>query len=187
MEIVISDPKSGKAFNKKTDSADIFMNKKIGDEVDIGSLGLEGYRVKITGGSDAQGFPMKNDLGGSTRKKVYVITDSKRGKRERITARGNLVGADIHQLNVKVIKEGSTDLNSLLPKEEKKEELTAKDKVMEGVKEEQEKAGLKEKEKPSKEEKGEKEAVAEEKEAPKEEKAEVKEEKKEDGEEKKKE
>jgi len=146
MEIVISDPKSGKAFSKKTDSADMFMNKKIGDEVDISMLGLEGYKVKITGGSDAQGFPMKKDLEGTMRKKIFMVSNSKRGKRERLTARGNVISEDINQINVIVVKQGSTDLNTLLPKEEKKTELTAKEKVMEGVKEEQEKAGLKDKE-----------------------------------------
>jgi len=140
----------------------------------LSTMGLDGYRAKITGGSDAQGFPMKKDLEGSIRKKVFVNTDKKRGIRKRLTARGNAIAEDIKQINVVIVKEGSTQLETLFPKGEKETELTAKEKVMEGVREEQDKAGLKEEKEEAVKEEGKKEEPKEEK------KAEGKEEKKEE-------
>ena len=70
MNIVVSDPKTRKAYSKKIDSAAVFNGKKVGDEVALGIIGLEGYTAKITGGSDTEGFPMKSDLASSARKTV---------------------------------------------------------------------------------------------------------------------
>lgn len=42
----------------------IFYDKRMGAELDADSLGNEwaGYRVRITGGNDKQGFPMKQGV-----------------------------------------------------------------------------------------------------------------------------
>lgn len=42
----------------------VFMEKRMGQEVAIDSLGEEfaGYVVRITGGNDKQGFPMKQGM-----------------------------------------------------------------------------------------------------------------------------
>ena len=63
MKIVISDRKTGKAYNKKTEEA-VFLNKKVGEEVDLSVVGLAGFKAKISGGSDKQGFPMKPTVDG---------------------------------------------------------------------------------------------------------------------------
>ena len=89
MNIVVSDPKTKKAYIKKIENAGMFIGKKIGEEVELGTLGLEGYKAKITGGSDKQGFPMKPDLEGSNRKTVYLIENAKKGIRKKVSKRGN--------------------------------------------------------------------------------------------------
>ena len=43
-----------------------------GEEVKLDSLGLEGYEAKISGGSDKQGFPMRTDIPGIARKKIFI-------------------------------------------------------------------------------------------------------------------
>jgi len=63
MNIVISDPKTGKAYSKKTEEP-VFLNKKINESVDLGTIGLVGFKGKITGGSDKQGFPMRATIEG---------------------------------------------------------------------------------------------------------------------------
>ena len=75
MNIVVSDPKTRKAYSKKIDNPVIFIGKKIGEEVELGLAGLEGYTALITGGSDKQGFPMRRDLTGGNRKEIYVVVD----------------------------------------------------------------------------------------------------------------
>ena len=49
--LVVSDPKSGRAYNVDASgaAAGAIVGKHIGDELDAGSIGLAGYRIKITG------------------------------------------------------------------------------------------------------------------------------------------
>ncbi len=133
MNLVISDPKSGKAFSHKTDEKELFANKKVGEEIGLDSLGFQGYVAVITGGSDKEGFPIKRDLEGPARRKVFITVDKKKGVRRRITFRGNLLTAETTQVNLSVRKYGAKLFAELLPKvkvEEKtlsaKEELIAK-------------------------------------------------------------
>ncbi len=131
MNIVVSDPKTRKAYPKKIDNPGVFMGKKVGDEVELGIIGLEGYTAQITGGSDTEGFPMKADLAGTARKTVWVTTDMKKGTQTKLSRRGNMVGEDIAQLNVKVIKEGSRKLEELLGGEKKKvEKVSVKEEMV---------------------------------------------------------
>lgn len=129
MKIVISDPKTGKAYSKKIDSPAAFANKRIGENVELGHIGLEGYEAKISGGSDKQGFPMRKDLKGSARQKIFVLKDKKQGTKVRISRRGNTVSDETSQLNLIVTKHGTKKLEELLPKdgEVKEEKKTAKD------------------------------------------------------------
>ena len=122
MKLVISDSKTGKAYNKKTEDP-VFLNKKTGEEVDLGAVGLTGFKAKITGGSDKQGFPMKKTLEGQGRKKLLVkkgigIKSKVKGRVTRKTMRGNLIGADIVQLNLVITKQGPKDISEYFGAEE---------------------------------------------------------------------
>ncbi len=132
MNIVVSDPKTRKAYSKKIDNPAIFLNRKIGDKVELGLAGLDGYEAEITGGSDKEGFPMKHDLTGGNRRDVYVVTNVKQGSREKITRRGNLVTQEISQLNLKVTKEGAKKLDELLggEKKDRKEQISVKEQMV---------------------------------------------------------
>ncbi len=137
MKLVISDIKTGKAYNKKTEEA-VFLNKKVGDEVDLGTVGLTGFKAKITGGSDKQGFPMKLTLEGQGRKKLLVkkgigVKSNVKGKYIRKTMRGNIVAADIVQLNLAITKQGSKPISEFIkPAETKvvKEKESAKERMI---------------------------------------------------------
>jgi len=115
---VINNPKTGKSYKKEGD-AQIFMGKKIRDKVDGDAIGLKGYELEITGGSDAQGFPMRGDLDVSGRKRPLVISGvgAKKkapGVKQRKTIHGNVIDETINQLNVKIIKFGPEDLEKAL-------------------------------------------------------------------------
>lgn len=131
MNLVISDPKTGKGHTKKVEEIGLFLNKKIGETIKLDSINLAGYEAKITGGSDKQGFPMKADLSGTMRKKVFITSDKKKGIRKRTSVRGNTVSTETSQLNLVVTKHGEKKLDTIVEKVEKAKEKTEKEKVME--------------------------------------------------------
>lgn len=128
MNIVISDPKTRRAYAKAVETMP-FQGKKLGDEVDLSELGLDGYKGVLTGGSDKTGTPMMARFPGTARKKLLVypgigFKKGEKGERKKRPLRGNVIANDIHQLNVKLTQYGNMDLEATLgkPKEEKKEE-----------------------------------------------------------------
>ena len=174
-KVVLSDPKSRKAYQKEVDqSASGLLGKKVGETVPAGPLGLEGYTIQITGGSDKDGFPMRRDVEGSARKKIILshppgFHPERRGQRKRKSFRGNTIATDIVQINTKILEYGKKSIEDLLgvKKAEKKDEKPKEDKKAEKP------AAEVKKEEPKKEapkEESKKEAPAEQsKEAPKEE------------------
>ena len=110
-KIVISDPKTGKseALEVKEAAAQALLGRKIGEVVDGSVIGYSG-RVKITGGSDRAGFPMRGDvLGGG---KNYVLLtrgigfrSKVEGLKKRKLARGNTVSEEIFQINATKVED----------------------------------------------------------------------------------
>ena len=72
LKVVVSDPKTGRAYNvdASTGAAGSIVGKKIGDELDAGPLGLAGYKILITGGSDQTGIPARKSLPGRGEKET---------------------------------------------------------------------------------------------------------------------
>ncbi len=116
--------KSGKSFNleAKDDLAAVFLGKRIGDIVNVTPLGLKGYEVKITGGSDKQGFPMRKDAHIMGRTKALLTTRTagyrpeklSDGMRLRKTIVGDIINDAIAQINTIVVKEGHDSIEKLL-------------------------------------------------------------------------
>ncbi len=124
---VVGDPKDGKSYQVPVSGhhANSLIGKKIGDIVDGIFVGLPGYKLQITGGSDKDGFPMRSDLPGPRRKKLLVskstgFKDKKGGLRRRKNMRGNAVSPDTLQINLKVTQHGMKPVGDLVKKEEKK-------------------------------------------------------------------
>ena len=77
----------------------------MGQETDASVVGLTG-KLKLTGGSDKSGVPMRNDIHGSARKYVLLskgvgLQDAEKGERVRKLMRGNTVSEEIYQINCK--------------------------------------------------------------------------------------
>jgi small subunit ribosomal protein S6e len=104
----------------------IIVGKKIGDKFNGDVIGLNGYVLEITGGSDKDGFPMRKDIEGIGRKKIIVTRGvgykAEKGRRKRKSLGGNAITQDIAQINCKVLQQGEKKLEELFPKAEKKEE-----------------------------------------------------------------
>lgn len=131
-KVVVSDPKTGKSIqvDVKDDKAKALSGKQIGDEVDGSFVGLTGYKLKIMGGSDKAGFPMKKGVHGTARPMVLlsggVGYNPKRAERRRKRLRGEKIDADIVQVNTKIVSAGKKTVEELLglTVEEKKEETS---------------------------------------------------------------
>lgn len=119
-KVVLSDPKTGKSFQReiKEEGAKPFLGLKIGDAVKGELLDLTGYEFKISGGSDFAGFPMRWDVPGTGRKKIFTtkgvgVSISKKeggGKRRRKTVAGNTIYAKTAQINMVIMKYGAKPL-----------------------------------------------------------------------------
>lgn len=112
-KIVISDPESKKAYQIEIDQsmAPQLIGKKIGDIIDGNIIGLSGYELQITGGTDKDGFPMHPNIDGAIKKRVLLSSPpcfhpEKKGERKKKTVRGNTISSDIIQINTKIIKKG---------------------------------------------------------------------------------
>ena len=137
-KFVISDPETRKAYQIEVDQSKAagVIGLKIGDEFNGDIIGLPGYRLKITGGTDKDGFPMHPSVEGPGRRKILLSSPPcfhprKKGERRRKTVRGNMISEDIVQINCKVVKKGEKSLEELFPKKEKPEEKKAPEKVEE--------------------------------------------------------
>jgi small subunit ribosomal protein S6e len=118
---VVNDPASAKSFavGVKGHHANALVGKKIGDEIDGLFVKLPGYRLKITGGSDKEGFSMREDLSGINRRRILATAGhgfhpERKGLRRRRSSRGNTVTLDIVQVNLKVIKPGPKPVPDML-------------------------------------------------------------------------
>jgi len=105
-KLTISDIK-GKSISKelKDSEANPLLGLQLGNETDASVVGLTG-KLKLTGGSDKSGVPMRSDVHGAARKRVLLVRgvglqDAEYGQRKRKLLRGNTVSEEIYQLNCK--------------------------------------------------------------------------------------
>lgn len=102
------------------------IGKKIGDSVDGGRLGLPGYTLEITGGSDEGGFAMRRDLQSTGRKKLLLsggegFNPERDGERRRKSVHGNTIDQSTIQVNLVVTEEGDRSIEAILYGEEEEE------------------------------------------------------------------
>jgi small subunit ribosomal protein S6e len=112
-KVIVSDPKTRKseAMEVKDASAQMLIGRRIGEVIEGSSFGTKG-KVKITGGSDRAGFPMRGDtLGGG---KNYVLMTKgvgfkggERGAKKRKFVRGNTITEETFQINAKRVYEAA--------------------------------------------------------------------------------
>ena len=108
-KVVISDSK-GKSTNQelKDKSAQPLLGSKLGDLLESSILGFKEGKIKLTGGSDKSGTPMRSDLHGATKKYVLMtrgvgMRNLEPGERKRKLVRGNMITEEIYQVNCSLI------------------------------------------------------------------------------------
>eukprot|EP01129_Flabellula_baltica_P015399 TRINITY_DN77_c0_g1_i2.p1 TRINITY_DN77_c0_g1~~TRINITY_DN77_c0_g1_i2.p1 ORF type:complete len:243 (-),score=64.13 TRINITY_DN77_c0_g1_i2:42-770(-) len=95
-------------------------DKKISEDFLADPLGeqFRGYVMRITGGFDKQGFPMKQGVLRPDRTRLLLGAETglrvmRKGERKRKSVRGCIVAQDISLLNVIIVKKGDAELEGL--------------------------------------------------------------------------
>ena len=121
---IINDVKTGKSYNVAVSGhhANSLIGKNIGEIVDGIFVGLPGYKLKITGGSDDTGVPMRGDMPGNKRRKLLMADgqsfhEKYPGQRKRVAVRGATISSAIVQINMAVAEYGPKSIEECLSSE----------------------------------------------------------------------
>ncbi|XP_047479570.1 40S ribosomal protein S6-like [Penaeus chinensis] len=124
MKLNVSYPATGcqKLFEFDDDKKlRVFFEKRMGHEVEADTLGEEwkGYVLRISGGNDKQGFPMKQGV--LTNERVRLLLSKghscyrprREGERKRKSVRGCIVDNSLSVLCVVIVKKGEGEIPGL--------------------------------------------------------------------------
>ena len=131
--LIVSDPSTGKSQKIELEDSRItpLIGKKIGETIDGALVGVQGYELKITGGTDKDGIPMRPDIHGGA--KVAVILSNgvgykpkSKGLRKKNVIRGNTVSVESRFINLSIVGQtrGVKRASRRKPKSETNEETT---------------------------------------------------------------
>ncbi|MEE8132441.1 MAG: S6e family ribosomal protein [Nitrososphaerales archaeon] len=90
-------------YELKDQQAHPLVGLKIGEVFEASVLGVKG-KIRITGGSDKSGVPMRHDLHGGVKKYILLskgvgLQTIEHGQRRRKLIRGNVITDEIYQVN----------------------------------------------------------------------------------------
>ena len=100
--------------------------RRSGTKWTAGPLGLVGYKILITGGSDQTGTPARKSLPGAGRRKLLLAEGVgfhpvMEGERKRKMIRAHQITPEFVQVNARVTAYGEKSLDEMFPKTEKAE------------------------------------------------------------------
>ncbi|ADJ16362.1 30S ribosomal protein S6e [Halalkalicoccus jeotgali] len=120
-KVVVSDPEAGTTYQRDVDGQDAnrFLGRDLGEEVDGTAVGLSGYSLELTGGSDTAGRPLRDDVAGPNLKQVLLTGGTgyrpqRDGERKRVTVRGREISEEVVQINAKIAAYGDESVEELL-------------------------------------------------------------------------
>ena len=132
-KIIVSDPTDGTSQSMELEETQAvpLIGRKLGETIDGAAVKLPGFKLKLTGGSDKDGFPMRPNIHGGVRVGAIIsegvgFHPTRKGERKRKTLRGNVITDSIVQVNMKVI-EKPKGKKAETPKEEAPVESTPSD------------------------------------------------------------
>ncbi|MDK0628355.1 S6e family ribosomal protein, partial [Clostridium perfringens] len=99
----------------------IFYEKRMGAEVEADQLGDEwkGYVLRVAGGNDKQGFPMKQGVLTNSRVRLLMskghscYRPRRDGERKRKSVRGCIVDANLSVLALVIVRKGTQEIPGL--------------------------------------------------------------------------
>jgi small subunit ribosomal protein S6e len=122
--VAVSDPDSGEThqIDVADQDANRFMGRELGEEVDGSAVGLDGYTLELTGGSDDAGRPMREDVAGTALSELLLeggtgYHPERDGERKRVTVRGREISDATRQINAAIVERGDEAVADLLEAE----------------------------------------------------------------------
>jgi small subunit ribosomal protein S6e len=119
-QVVVSDPETGNTYQREAadQSANRFIGRGLGQEVDGGAIGLDDYTLELTGASDDAGRPLRPDVDGPNLTEVLLeggvgYKPKRDGERKRVTVRGREISEAVAQINAKIVETGSQSIDEL--------------------------------------------------------------------------
>ena len=119
--VAVADPDTGDTYQVDVEGQDAnrFIGREIGAEVDGEAVGLDGFTLELTGGSDDAGRPLRADVKGPDLQSILLdggtgFNPERDGQRKRVTVRGREISDAVRQLNATIVEYGDGDVGELL-------------------------------------------------------------------------
>ncbi len=118
-KLIISDPTTGKSSASEIEGAraQALVGRSLGEIIDGSALGIGQGKLRISGGCDKNGIPMRGDVHGGVKK--YVVLSSgpgfnptRHGERRRKLVRGKIITDETYQINLTSHKATETEQKS---------------------------------------------------------------------------
>ncbi|TRO46904.1 30S ribosomal protein S6e [Candidatus Bathyarchaeota archaeon] len=109
--LIISNPADGTSQRVELDDQQLraLYGTRIGQVVEGAVAGMQGYKIKLTGGTDKDGIPMRPDVHGSAKARVILsggvgYKPKNGGEKKRKVVRGNTVSVETTFLNFAIVE-----------------------------------------------------------------------------------
>jgi small subunit ribosomal protein S6e len=124
-KVIVSDPETGtsKVVELEESRAAPLVGKRIGETVEGALVDMPAHKLKIVGGSDKDGVPMRPSVHGGVRRNVILsggvgFNPEKAGERKRKAVRGNVITDEIVQVNTKIVEKPKSKEAKVAPEKE---------------------------------------------------------------------
>lgn len=109
--LIVSNPADGTSQRVELDDQQLraLYGTRIGQVVEGAVAGMQGYKIKLTGGTDKDGIPMRPDVHGSAKVRVILsggvgYKPKDKGDKKRKVVRGNTVSVETTFLNFTIVE-----------------------------------------------------------------------------------
>ncbi len=109
--LIVSNPVDGTSQRVELDDQQLraLYGTRIGQVVEGAVAGMQGYKIKLTGGTDKDGIPMRPDVHGSAKARVVLsggvgYKPKNKGDKKRKVVRGNTVSTETTFLNFTIVE-----------------------------------------------------------------------------------
>ncbi len=110
-KVIVSDPETGtsKVVELEEARAAPLIGRRIGETIEGATVDLPAHKIKIVGGSDKDGVPMRPSVHGGVRRNIVIsggvgFNPKHEGERRRKAVRGNVITDEIVQVNAKIVE-----------------------------------------------------------------------------------
>ena len=109
--LIVSNPADGTSQRVELDDQQLraLYGTRIGQVIEGAVAGMQGYKIKLTGGTDKDGIPMRPDVHGSAKARVVLsggvgYKPKNKGEKKRKVVRGNTVSTETTFLNFTIVE-----------------------------------------------------------------------------------